>query len=225
MTEAQRTRLYFPRWNRNAFPAAWEFTGGKLKVIGEPSGPRQITLAVASEIAQRRVAAPTKEDLRHACTALAVQREREYRSHQPAYTLTWPQAPAVALQLDDASVSSDKLGALGLDLCLAWFDLLEDDLNLDANLNWDHPENLERSRQTMRIERYGNGGYIARVCADMYGTPDWHSLSFDTFASFYRLLLARPGAWAQRAEVRGQRAEVRGQRSEVNAEPVGATPF
>lgn len=189
MTEAQRKRLYFPAWHR-AFSACWRVEKGVIRPACEETDPMRRTWAVAERLASAAIRSLTADDLRHACNALALQREREYRAHLPE--------GSGPLDLRPEAVSSEALDALGLDLVLCWFRLLVDETNLDALIRWAHPENLERLRMEKHLELHAVPGYVAHLCADKFGTSDFYSLAWSDFRDLYITLKNRPAAWKPR---------------------------
>lgn len=186
MTDPQRKRLYFPAWRR-AFAAAWVEDRGIVRSQSPSSYPRDRTTEVGAALAQRRVRRMTAEDLRHACNAIAMQRERSHRAS----------GAEVALVLDDASVSSARLSPLALELWLCWVQLIEDDTRLDALIKWENPEDIERERIVRGILAGGAAGYAARLSADIYGTSDWQGLPWERLLSLHATLRQRRKAWRE----------------------------
>jgi hypothetical protein len=194
MTDLQRKRLYFPVWRR-AFGAAWQVEPSG-RIIAAPdtadSDVREMIEGVAGSYAAAEVRGVTESDLRHGANALAIQRARSWRLRSTA---------PLAATLE--SSSSRHMDALSLDLFLALCHLLEDpywlgDEKRAGLIQWEHPENLEVRRILRALDTRTSAGYAASICADRFGTRDYHTLNYESLASLYRLVLDRPKAWRPR---------------------------
>jgi hypothetical protein len=188
MTDAQRKRLYFPAWQR-AFAAGWRLEKGVIRPQPDApeTPPRQHTWAIGVRLARAALRRITPDDLRHAANALALQRAREYRAGLPEGT-----GP---LDLRPEAVGHAALDALSLDLVLCWCHRLRDETALDALIDWQHPENLERARMEKNLELHAVPGYVAHLCSAKFGTSDFYSLDWSTFRELYITLKNRPAAW------------------------------
>lgn len=193
LTTLQLRRLYFPAWNA-CFQATWIWKAGRLELLPTAldSDPRDMVEAVAARFAARRVAAVTPDDLRHAATALALQRVRTYRagSGQPL-----PVTPEAA--------SSRHLDGLSLDLFRALCNLIvePDLLGTDERpglLWWDNPDEPERLRMIRTIEINTTPGYAGKLSLDIYGVRDYHTLGAKQLSSLYHTIRGRRNAWARR---------------------------
>jgi hypothetical protein len=202
MTIPQTKRLYFPTWRR-CFTAAWQVLESG-RIVPAPDAPdsdaRDLVEAHARTFAALEVRGVTETDLRHAATALSIQRARSHRARrvQPL-----PGTPETA--------SSKQLDSLGLDLFRALCALIADPLWLGTDddpglIWWDNPELAERHRTLVILDTRSAPGYAAGVCANLYGTRDYHTLRAEELSRLYRLLLDRPHAWQPD---RGRRTAVR----------------
>ena len=204
MTEAQRERIYFPTW-RWAFGAAWMRTeSGAIKPLDVGSGPHRsewadAVMAHAATFAEAEVRGVMESDLRHAATALALQRVREWRSGRNASLPSTPEA-----------ASSKHLDGVGLDMFRALCGLIVDPLWLGNEkrpglLWWEHPEAAESHRMLHVLDTRTTPGYAAQMCASIYGTRDYYTLEYQDLLHLYRLVRERGNAWRP-AQRRGMSA-------------------
>lgn len=193
MSPLQLKRLYFPTWRR-CFTMAWQVLDSG-RIVPAPDAPdsdaRDLVEAHALTFAGREVRGVTETDLRHAATALAIQRARSHRSGR---TAPLPATPEGA--------SSRHLDGLGLDMFRALCALIGDPLWLGTDeqpgMNWwANPELAERHRRLVILDTRGALGYASNLARDMFGTRDYHDprLSPAQLERLWRKMLDRPNGW------------------------------
>jgi hypothetical protein len=196
VTDKQLKHFYFPLWGRVTRANDWHMVKGRLHgQRAESHGPPDINelyqsvwrLASASAASQHRSITP--DDLRHATHRAALGRDKSAK--------------------DLTNTELDKVAAL--------MKLLAEPDDLDAVVDFLHPENSEHDRLIYSIERLADGPYIDRLAADRWGAADWHSLENAQLKQLAMTLRAR----------RRQRAESREQKpaSASASEPATANPF
>lgn len=194
MTTAQLKRLYFPTWRR-AFDATWVWERGTLTL--RPTAPasdvREMVETHAETLADREVRAVEPDDLRRAANALALQQARTFRAGRCQLL------PATA-----AAASSKLFDGLTLDLFRALCNLIVEPLLLGTDekpglIWWENPQVPERLRLLNTIDRRCTPGYAGKLCLDLHGTRDYHTLDYRSVAGLYTTLRGRPGAWMMTA--------------------------
>jgi len=190
--------MYFPTWRR-CFTLAWQvLPSGKIMPAPDAaeSDARDLVEAHARTFAEREARGVTETDLRHAATALAIQRARSHRAGR-----------VQALPATAEAASSRHLDSLGLDLFRALCALIENPLWLGTDeapglIWWESPALAERHRQLVVLDTRSAPGYAAGLCANIYGTRDYHTLDGEQLGRLYRLMLDRPHGWRPK-EARG----------------------
>ncbi len=175
MTEAQQRRYYFPNWN-SAFNANWRREKCRvLKLEGRIEGDwvRKVE-ALAQQIALQHHRAPTADDLRHACHALALGRDK----------------------------SSADLDNREVDRVVTLFRLLADPDDLDAVTNWDYPEIAARKRLVYAINSAAPHAYIDTICrgkfSQIYEPPFWEDLPIGALRHLALTLRNRKASWGRK---------------------------
>lgn len=173
MTEAQQRSFYFPAWNRCTRANDWRMERGRLvgKRAASHGGPETSALyervwIAAEELARRQARSVTAEDLRHACHVVALGRDK----------------------------SSKELRNAEVDRVVGLFRVLQDPDDLDALLDWLHPENGERKRLVAAIKAAAPHAYIDRICRSRsdwnYEPPFWEDLELSALRQL-RITLRR----------------------------------
>jgi hypothetical protein len=174
MTKAQQTRFYFPAWNRCAAANHWLIRAGRLvgKRLETHGGPQSTNLyhqvwtaAQARAADHHRAVIP--DDLRHAC-------------HQVALGHDKPSADLTNKEVDRV---------------VTLFAILQDPDNLDAQIDWDHPDEAARKRLVHSIGNLAPFPYIDQICRDKFGaaytTPFWEDLSIAHLRQLHLTLRGR----------------------------------
>lgn len=150
MTDAQRTRLYFPAWHLG-FRASWEkdLTGAlilsQVGALNDWAG--EVDLAARVRICRHSV--PTADDLRKAGHLVAVGRP----------------------------MSSKEMTNRQLDRVLVLWRLLTDPTDLHAVIAWQQSGRPDETRLRWCVEHCGfESAYIAALCRDRFGTSRWETL-------------------------------------------------
>ncbi len=170
MTEKQLKHFYFPLWNRVTHANDWHMVKGRLHgQRAQQHGPPDITdlyqsvWRLAADTAAKAHRAITPDDLRHATHRVALGHDKS------AKDLTNPEL--------------DKVAAL--------MKLLAEPDDLDAILDFLHPENAARDRLLYSIERLADDPYTRRVSADRWGTAEWRDLDLQQLKQLAMTLRAR----------------------------------
>lgn len=165
MSPKQRTRLYFPAW-RAAFAANWRADRGLVLMLDQPANPdlaRQID-TLARQIAERQARKVTGDDLRRVTHLVVLGRQ----------------------------VSSQDLDNRSLDQVLTTFRLLADPDNLQAVIDRDNPQAVDRKRLEYAVRNCGwPEAYVLHVCREKMGTTNWLSLPLDRLHQLVITLKAR----------------------------------
>jgi hypothetical protein len=139
----------------------------RLTPLQEPKNEEERKIqAVAKQLAQAEHRAMIVDDLRHA-------------------------VHVVALGVD---VSHADLTNAQWDRVRNLFRLLVNELDIDARLNFENPQNEERKRLLWCMENHFHARYAATVCNSKFGTPDWHSLEIEPLRHLVQTLRHRPNA-------------------------------
>lgn len=149
MNDRQRCAKYFPCWNE-AFRANWRMDRGRvLPREGRVESEWLAAVeAAAQQLALTTHCASTTDHLRHACTISAVGRQKSSKD------LTNPE----------------------LDKVLAWFALLVDPDNVQAVVNWQHPELAEEQWKIAQILEMKDEAVVVHVARDLFKCDDWRKL-------------------------------------------------
>lgn len=172
MTHLQKTKFYFPAWNR-AFRSNWRRLNGRIEPLEDrveclirerPDAPMiNLTSKVESHAAARALQhhrAVTADDLRHACHVVALGRDK----------------------------SSDDLTNAELERVVHLFRLLAD------TVAFYNPEEDTRRRLIWFLEKKVKRQYLESVCLSEYQTRNFRSLSTDRLHNLVRTLKHRPNA-------------------------------
>lgn len=151
MTDAQRSRLYFPAWSQ-AYKACWHKDLTKTLVL-TASGDRNEWACQVDQLARsvcaRQYRVPSADDFRRAAHVIAIGR----------------------------GCSSKDLTNRQLDRVLVLFALLADPDNVSAVIAWSQPDKPDERRLRWCVEHSGfEDAYIACVCRERFGTARWDSL-------------------------------------------------
>lgn len=155
MTEKQHKRFYLPAWLKCADRNDWRTAKGRL--IGKPHANfgvgisrelyNQVWIA-AQQLSLTEHRALKPDDLRHACTIVALGR---YKSSK-----------------DFTNAECDRVVTL--------FKVLTEPDDIDAQIDWEHPSNAARRRLLWVIEHSAPDAYVRAIAADKFGTRLWEDL-------------------------------------------------
>ena len=147
MTEAQSKRFYFPAWHKASLAQNWRMERGRLLASRQASwGFKEVDAAyhavwdAAEGLARQQHRAVTAEDLRHGCHV-------------------------AALGVDK---SSTEFSNKELDRVVTLFKLLANAEDVDAMMDWLHPENAERKRLSWAVKQYPFA-YVDKICRGKFG--------------------------------------------------------
>lgn len=162
MTEAQQRRFYFPVWNTCAVANGWFMVKGRLRadvqsqkseVQGWSEPARELCLKVltsAEQLALQQHRGVTADDLRRGCNLVAA-----------------------------GKVSSGDLDNKQTNRVVALFKLLTDPDDLDAVMNWLHPEKAEHGSFVAFLKKRAHEGLIITIAQNAFDTKDWESLPIE----------------------------------------------
>lgn len=162
MTEAQQRRFYFPCWNACAVANGWFMVKGRLRAdlvtqreeYAAWSDPaRELYLKVvttAEQLALQNHRHVVADDLRRGCNVVAT-----------------------------GKISSGDLDNKQTNRVVALFKLLADPEDLDAVMNWIHPENAERGSFVAFLKKKAHEGLIVTIARNAFATSDWESLPIE----------------------------------------------
>jgi hypothetical protein len=167
MTDKQNS-LYWRMWSRVVDANDWQMSKGRLASPLAPHGSAHAhrVLILAGEIAQRQHRSVTADDLRHACHAAAVGREKSHKD------------------LTNAEFSR----------VLTAFKLLIEPDDLDAQMNWDNPDRDARRSLVASINKIAPHAAIDAICKNAfqnYNSPFWEDLGLDQLKWLIRTLKDR----------------------------------
>ena len=162
MTDNQQRRFYFPAWNGCAVANGWVMVKGRLRAdIGNlkpevqswPEPAREMGLKVlvtAEQVASQQHRAVVADDLRHACNYVAA-----------------------------GKLSSGDLDNKQTNRVVALFNLLADPEDLDAVMNWLHPENAERGSFVSFLRRKAHEATLRAISNEAFQTKNWEELPIE----------------------------------------------
>ena len=155
MTEAQKKRFYFPAWGRCAEAMDWRMEKGRLivtlagqrtEISGWPGPAREAGLSVldyaaaAAAEGRRRV---TAEDLRHGCNLVAT---------------------------GGRESSSERLTNKEVNRVAVLFRLLREPEDLDAVIEWLHPENADKRSLLSYLRKLAGEDVLVAIARNAFGT-------------------------------------------------------
>ena len=188
MTEKQLKFFYFPAWNRCARAMDWAMAAGRLKanLVAQrqemsqwPEPARTVGLAVldyAEQLARQAHRKTIAEDLRHGCNLAATVGRRSSSS-----------------DMDNRDVN--RVAVL--------FDLLSDPDDLDAVMQWLHPEIAEKRSLVQFVRKCAHDGVICTISRNAFNTDFWEDLPVGSIKWILKQVKGRPvtGAPAPRREI------------------------
>jgi hypothetical protein len=155
MTEKQHKRFYLAAWNRCANARDWRtekgrFTGRMIPQFGVGTVRELYTQVwtAAHQLALTDHRAIKPDDFRHACHIVALGRDKGSK--------------------DFTSAECDRVVTL--------FKMLTEPDDIDAQIDWDHPENAALRRLKWAIEHSAPDPYVRAIAADKFGTKLWEDL-------------------------------------------------
>lgn len=162
MTEAQQRRFYFPVWSACAAANDWKLSDNRLladldaqrikaDTWDEPAREQMIkVLELAGRLAQAEFRAVIPDDLRHACNFVATGRQ-----------------------------ASGKMDNKQTNRAVDLFRLLQDPLDLEAIMNWLHPEKRDKGSYLAFLKSLENEAALIAISRNAFGTGDFGSLDID----------------------------------------------
>lgn len=162
MTEAQQRRFYFPQWNTCAVANDWLMKRGRLSADldaqrvayatwPDPAGPLYAKVVTAAEqIARQEHRAVTADDLRHACNHVACGR-----------------------------ISSGDLTNTQTTRVVNLFRLLTDPDDLDAVMDWLHPQRQEKQSFIAFLRSRANEATLIAIAMNAFDTREIEKLEID----------------------------------------------
>lgn len=193
----KQTALHWRRWGKCADANHWFMIGARLspdaRLRADESIYQKLVWRSADQLALAGHRAVTADDLRHACYITAttavplasIPNGGEGRGEEVRYSMTKPVASLG--DLDNRAFSR---------VMNLWRLLVEPD-DLDAAMNWDHPENDERRRYIAVIKKCARGtAYVGSIAANIYGTRLWEDLDVMALRNLCRILGERQKAWS-----------------------------
>jgi hypothetical protein len=183
MTEKQRKFFYFPAWHKCAKANDWVMVKGRLLANVDtqreefdrwPEPAREQVLKVlnyADKLAWHQNRSVTAEDLRHACNIAAA-----------------------------AKQSSDKLDNKETNRVVVLFQLLADPDDLNAVMDWEHPENVERKSFVAFLKKRAKETTIVAISKRAFKTIFWEDLELGKLRWLAKTLKGREKSY--RAPVR-----------------------
>ena len=176
VTEAQQRRFYFPVWNTCAVANGWFMVKGRLRAdlaaqreeYATWSDPaREVYLKVLTAAEQLALAdhtAVVADHLRRGCNLVA-------------------SAGRHASSGDLTNAETNRVAAL--------FKLLTDPEDLEAVMNWLHPENAEKGSFVSWLKKQAHEGVLIAISRNAFDTPDWESLPIEKLRWLCKQLKSR----------------------------------
>ena len=169
MTDDQRTRFYFPAWNRCARANNWRMAKGRL-TAEEPHGDILIPELAqvwncARQLADQEHRGITPRDLRYGCHIVAIQRPKRSES------LTNSEVNRVVDLFNRLADTNSE--------------------SLQAASRWADPTIAQRQSLIAAIEKLSPHAYVAEISFDQCGTRDWKSVSIESLQCFLRTVKNR----------------------------------
>lgn len=166
MTEKQE-KWYWREWKKVCDAQGWHVSKTRLAPLRAPRNEEESkVITFAHQLAKKESQAVTLDNLRHACHMVALGQDK---GHMALNNKEW-----------------DRVFNL--------FQLLIDELNIDARINFEHPQNAERGRLIWSLQNHFKAPYVATVCRNKFGTEDYHSLEIDPLRDLHRTISSRPNA-------------------------------
>lgn len=162
MTEAQQRRFYFPAWNGCAVANQWFMARNRLvadldaqreEYAHWPDLARELhskVVTLAEQLAQREHRAVNADHLRHGCNLVAT-----------------------------GKASSASLDNKQTNRVVNLFRLLTDPEDLDAVMNWLHPDAADRQSYIAWLKKQNHEAAIIAISVNAYGTRQWEDLPME----------------------------------------------
>ena len=191
MTEAQQKRFYFPLWREVQNANNWHMIKGRLmpegarvETFGRAEADRlyQAVWIAAEALALENHRAVTADDLRHACSVVALNPPPPPLKGQGANHLIHDfHLPSVqSAKSVDSPISSKELTSKQLNRVAALFRVLIDPDNLDYIIAWDHPEKADAASIVAQLKKLADEPYINKIATDrfrrLFTPPFWEDL-------------------------------------------------
>jgi hypothetical protein len=171
MTDKQRKLFYFPAWHRCCAANNWVEVKGRMAEDARRTDPDAPEMAViwtmATQAAEARHSAVTVDDLRHACHALALGKDKSCTD------LTNPEVQRV------------------VDL----FEYLAAPDNLDMCMKWQDPRLSQKRSLISYIKRRAPEQYICAIARDRWDTIFWEDRSIEELRWLSAQLAHRSNTW------------------------------
>jgi hypothetical protein len=175
MTDKQWFKFYLPAWSACADANTWlskkgVFLGKQAPMFGRAEAGElynQVWIA-AQQLALAEHRALKPDDFRHACHIVALGRPKSSK--------------------DFTNAECDRV------VCL--FKILTNPDDIDALIEWDHPEIAAVKRLKWSIEHAAPDAYVRKIAADKFGTRLWEDLEEGQLRHLAMTLRHRRGAWA-----------------------------
>lgn len=155
------------------FRACWMFDGprGARRLLPRPEREHHADLtrieSLAEQLAAAEHRAPVEEDLRHACTILALGRLKRTQHFTDE---------------DCRTIIDFLIGIL-------------DPLNLALAQRRTDPHEAKRQRMIYVLKTHALLGYVVSESLRLYDTKNFEQLPYERFLSLFRHIHARPAAW------------------------------
>ena len=161
MTEKQQRRFYFPAWNECARANDWVMVRGRLLAdlvaqrqeflkwpqVAADAGLSVLDYAEQLGLQEHRVV--TAEDLRHGCNLVATAGRKQ---------------------------SSEALTNAELNRVVVLFRLLKEPEDLDAVMEWLHPDIADKRSLVGYLKRLAPEATLIAICRNAFGTIYWEGL-------------------------------------------------
>ena len=166
MNEAQQRRFYFPCWNSCAVANGWFMVKGRLR---------------ADLVAQREEYATWSEPGREMYLKVVTTAEQFARAGhrvvtegKPFYDLRYACNVAAT-----GRIHSEDLDNKQTNRVVALFKLLTDPDDLDAVMNWLHPENAERGSFVAFLRKRAHEALLITIAKNAFDTDAWDELPIE----------------------------------------------
>jgi len=182
MTDAQRTRYYFPAWHRACESLGWRMERGRFIGLRKPvhgvadvDALYQRVWMAAEALALQAHRAITAEDLRHGCHVAALGRDK----------------------------SANDLTNAELDSVVSLFKLLHEPDDLDAIIAIQHPENAERKRLVIGLRKRAPEAKLVSIARNLkawageWEEPFWEDLPLAGLRVLSRIISREQKKWNQ----------------------------
>jgi hypothetical protein len=185
MTEKQKLGFYLPAWRECAAANGWVMRGrpsrleadlekqeGQFQGWPEPAGPLALkVVSLARQLAAQEHRGINAEDLRHGCNLVAT-----------------------------GKPSSKHLNNKETNRVATLLKLLKDPDDLDAVLDWLHPENVERRSFVSWLRKQAPAGTLVAICRNAFATVFWEDLEIQKLRWLARQVKGRGEGWRRPVE-------------------------